>query len=175
MRKTLYLKFILAYIIFCFFGFIVIATFVPSMTLEHLRREKAEDLYSEATLIADTYASGLYTNETSLDTVKSHLDALSVYLSANIWIINPSGRIVLDSSSPLDVETVAMIEGFDPTDTGSSYYTIGTFYDYYDEEVLSVYAPITSDYKVRGYVVINYSMESLERSCNSLQSISYIT
>lgn len=175
MRKTLYLKFILAYIIFGFFGFIVIATFVPSMTLEHLRRDKAEDLYSEATLIANTYASGLYTNETSLDTVKSHVDALSVYLSANIWIINPSGRIVLDSSSPLDVETVAIIEGFDPTDTGSSYYTIGTFYDYYEEDMLSVYAPITSDYKVRGYVVINYAMEDLQRSCNDFQSISYVT
>lgn len=175
MRKTLYLKFILAYIIFGFFGFIVVATFVPSMTLEHLRREKAEDLYAEATLIADTYASGLYTNETSLDTVKSHVDALSVYLGANIWVINPSGRIVLDSSSPLDVETVAIIEGFDPTDTGSSYYTIGTFYDYYDQRMLSVYAPITSDYTVRGYVVINYPMDSLQSSCNDLQNISFIT
>ena len=175
MRKTLYLKFILAYLIFGFFGFIVVATFVPSMTLEHLRREKAEDLYSEATLIANTYASGLYTNETSLDTVKSHVDALSVYLGANIWIINPSGRIVLDSASPLDVETVSIIEGFDPTATGNSYYTIGTFYDYYDTEMLSVYAPITSDYKVRGYVVINYPMDSLQRSCNSFQSIAFIT
>ena len=82
MRKTLYLKFILAYFIFGFFGFIVVATFVPNMTFEHLKREKAEDLYSEATLIAGTYASGLYTNETSLDTVKSHLDALGVYLAA---------------------------------------------------------------------------------------------
>ena len=144
MRKTLYLKFILAYFIFGFFGFIVVATFVPNMTFEHLKREKAEDLYSEATLIAGTYASGLYTNETSLDTVKSHLDALGVYLSANIWIINPSGRIVLDSSSPLDVERVSIIEDFDPTDTAGSYYTVSTFYDYYEEEMLSVYAPITS-------------------------------
>lgn len=175
MRKTLYLKFILAYLIFGLFGFLVVATFVPSMTLEHLRREKAEDLYSEATLVANTYASGLYTNETSLDTVKSHVDALSVYLGANIWIINPSGRIVLDSASPLDVEKVSIIEGFDPTATGNSYYTIGTFYDYYDTEMLSVYAPITSDYKVRGYVVINYPLDSLQRSCNSLQNISFIT
>ncbi len=175
MRKTLYLKFILAYFIFGFFGFIVVATFVPNMTFEHLKREKAEDLYSEATLIAGTYASGLYTNETSLDTVKSHLDALGVYLSANIWIINPSGRIVLDSSSPLDVERVSIIEDFDPTDTAGSYYTVSTFYDYYEEEMLSVYAPITAEYKVRGYVVINYSMGELQRSCNSLLTISYIT
>ena len=36
MRKTLYLKFILGYFIFGFFGFVVVATFVSNMTLEHL-------------------------------------------------------------------------------------------------------------------------------------------
>ena len=51
MRKTLYLKFILAYFIFGFFGFVVVATFVNSMTMEHLKREKADALYREATLI----------------------------------------------------------------------------------------------------------------------------
>lgn len=175
MKKTLYLKFILAYLIFGFFGFIVVATFVPSMTSEHLKREKAKDLYAEATLIAGTYASGLYTNETSLDTVKTYVDALAVYLNSNIGIINPSGRIVLRTSSPLDVEKVEIIEGFDPTATSGSYYTVSNFYDYYNEEMLNVYAPITADYKVRGYVVINYPMRHLEESCNSLLNISYIT
>ena len=61
MKKTLYLKFILAYFIFGVFGFIIVTTFVPNMTKEHLIREKAESLYSEATLIAGTYAGGLYT------------------------------------------------------------------------------------------------------------------
>ena len=56
MKKTLYLKFILAYFIFGVFGFIIVTTFVPNMTKEHLIREKAESLYSEATLIAGTYA-----------------------------------------------------------------------------------------------------------------------
>ena len=57
MRKTLYLKFVLAYFIFGVFSFIVVSVFVPSMTTEQLVREKAEDLYSEAVLIADTYAT----------------------------------------------------------------------------------------------------------------------
>ena len=60
MRKTLYLKFILAYFIFGFFGFIVVATFVSNMTLDHLKKDKADSLYREATLIANTYASDLY-------------------------------------------------------------------------------------------------------------------
>ena len=65
MRKTLYLKFLLAYLIFGFFGFTVVATFGSSMLQEHLKREKADSLYKEATLIANTYASGLYNNEVS--------------------------------------------------------------------------------------------------------------
>ena len=133
MRKTLYLKFCLAYLIFGFFGFVIVATFVSSMTFEHLRREKADALYKEATLIANTYASDLYNNNTTLDTVKYQLDALDTYLSATIWIINPSGRMILDSSAPMDVENEVVVENFDPTVTQGSYYTVGTFFDSFDE------------------------------------------
>ena len=174
MRKTLYLKFLLAYFIFGFFGFVVVGTFVNSMTMEHLTRDKADALYKEATLISNTYASDLYDNETSLDTVKKQLDALDTYLSANLWIINPSGRMILDSQAPLDVESERVIEGFDPTVTANSYYTIGNFFGSFTEEQLSVFAPITSNYKVRGYVVIHYPMNSITASCNSLLNISYL-
>lgn len=175
MKKTLYLKFVLAYFIFGVFGFIIITTFVPSMTREHLIREKAESLYSEATLIANTYASGLYTSEASLETVKTQLDSLAVYLESIIRIINPSGRLVLDTSSPINVEDVVIIEDFDPTVTSGSYYIISDFFGNFDGEVLSVLAPITSNYKVKGYVVIHCDMADIDESCNSLLNISYIT
>ena len=141
-EKTLYLKFCLAYLIFGIFGFIIIAVFVSSLTLEHLRREKADALYREATLIANTYASDLYDNVTSLDTVKKQLDALDTYLSAQIWIINPSGRMILDSSQPLNIQNEVIVENFDPTITLGSYYTVGNFFHYFDSEMLSVFAPI---------------------------------
>ncbi len=175
MKKTLYLKFVLAYFIFGVFGFIIVTTFVPNMTKEHLVREKAESLYSEATLIANTYASGLYTNEASLETVKVQLDSLAVYLNSTIRIINPSGRVVLDTQTPINVEDVVMIEDFDPTITSGSYYTINDFFGTFEGDVLSVFAPITSNYKVKGYVVINTDMWDIQESCNSLLNISYIT
>ena len=97
MKKTLYLKFILAYFIFGVFSFIIVTTFVPSMTRDHLIREKAEDLYLEATRISDTYAAGLYASETDLETVKDQLDswpstwtppsASSIPLAAWCWIL----------------------------------------------------------------------------------------
>lgn len=175
MKKTLYLKFILAYFIFGVFGFVIISTFVPNMIKDHLIREEADSLYSEATLIANTYATGLYNSEITLETVKNQLDALSVYLNATIRIINPSGRLVLDTTMPLNVEEVIMVDGFDPTITKGSYYTIGTFFDEFETEMLSVIAPITSNYKVKGYVVIHSSMKAIEQSAAGLLNISYIT
>ena len=175
MKKTLYLKFLLAYFIFGVFGFIVISTFAPSMTRDHLIRENAERLYYEAILISNSYASELYNNEVSLETVKGQLDSLAVYMNSSIRIINPSGRVVLDSSKPLNLEEVDMIENFDPTVTGNSYYIVDRFFDTFDKQNLNVIVPITSDYKVKGYVTIHYAMSSIDDSANNLNGIFMMT
>lgn len=175
MKKTLYLKFILAYVIFGVFAFFLIGLLVPMIAGDSLKKEKAQDLYTEAVLIADTYASGLYTNDTSLATVKSELDVLSIFLDSTIRVINPSGRVVLSSDNNLDVEKVEIIENFDPTANGASYYLIDDFYGYYKTDVLSVYAPITATYKVRGYVVINYPLTQIDASIEKYLTIANIT
>ncbi len=175
MKKTLYLKFLLAYFIFGIFAFITVVTFVPSMAKEQLIREKAKNLYAEATLISERYASGLYNSETSLETVKYLLDDLSVYLDSTIRIINPSGRLVLGTDTPLNLEEPVVIEAFDPTITKESYYTVDTFFDTYNTDVLSVFAPITSDFKVKGYVVIICDMATIQESCDNLQNVFFIT
>ena len=174
MKKTLYSKFLLAYVIFACFGFLVVATFVSNMTLEHLKREKADALYREATLVANTYASDLYNNKAALETVKQQLDALSIYLDAQIWIINPSGRMIMTTEQPLDLNTEQVISDFDPTITQGSFYTTGHFFNCFSEERLSVFAPITSHYKVHGYVVIHITMADIRDSSENLLNISYI-
>ena len=174
MRKTLYLKFVLAYIIFGFFGFVVVATFVSSMLTDHLVREKSEELYREATIIANTYAGDLYNSQASLDTVSSQISALSQYMEATIWIINPSGRMILDSSVMIHPESEVIVEGFDPAITAGDFYTCGDFFGSFKEEMLSVIAPISGSFKVNGYVVIHYPFEKITNSSNDLLNICYI-
>ena len=41
--------------------------------------------------------------------------------------------------------------------------------------MISAFAPITSQYKVKGYVIIHSSMQDLHKSCDSLLNISYLT
>ena len=174
MKRILYLKFLLAYVIFGIFGFTAITIFVPRMTRELLIQEKAQSLYSEATLIADTYASQLYNNEISLETVTSQLSALSVFMNSDIQIINPSGRLVLDTFSPIEVDDIIVINNFDPTATGDSYYMIGNFFQFFEQNTISVIAPITSDYKVKAYVAIHCFTDTIETTTNEMLGIFYV-
>ena len=174
MKKTLYLKFILGYVIFGLFSFLTVTLFVPRITREYLINQKAQNLYSEASLIADTYAKGLYSSRTSLETVTLQLDSLSVYMNADIRIISPDGIIILDTAST-DTETAQQLSEFDPSSGGSTYYLIGNFFGSFDEEVLSVICPIITKYRTKGYVTIHVSMADIESEINSLLNISYIT
>ena len=99
---------------------------------------------------------------------------LDAYLSSTIWIISPSGSIILDSSVPVDIENPVIVECFDPATIAGNYYTVGKYFNSFEEEVLSVTAPIIINYKVQGYVVIHSTMESIDAFTNQLLNISYI-
>ena len=174
MKKTLYLKFLIAYLLFAVFGFIVVATFMQQMTIGELRKSKAEELYRASNRLAENEALALYQNEVSLTSLKNDIDQVAAGLNARIQIANPSGLIVLDSSLPLDVDHPVTIEGFDMTALSGSFYSVGDFYGIFENDHLSVASPITYGYTVRGYVLIHYDTELLYNSANNLVNIDYI-
>ena len=69
MKHSLYLKFILAYMIFGFLSFFTIAVFSSQMTLNYLTEKEAEDLYREANYISCL----LYTSPSPRDRQKSRM------------------------------------------------------------------------------------------------------
>ena len=174
MRKTLYFRIILAYLLFGIFGFIAVATLISRMTTEYCIRSTARTLYGEAARISDTYATDLYNSTVSLEYVQSQMEALSAYMGTEIWILNPSGRMVVNSKQAPDPEKELIVEGFDSTITAGNYYTTGNFFNSFDREVLSVIAPITSDFKIRGYVIIHLPSDVIQRQADSMLNISYI-
>lgn len=174
MKKKLYLKFLAAYLIFGVLSFITVSTVTSDMTLQYLEKAKAKQLYEEANRIVSNYASGFYTEEASSKVVQSHLETLQTYLNSRIWIVNADGQILLRSEEEtLDGEDI--IEQFDPTTTGSNYYQIGDFYGYFQQNMLSVICPITSDYSIKGYVIIHSSIQTLVKQRDQILNITYLT
>lgn len=174
MKKTLYLKFIIAYIIFGCFGFLFVATFVSELTTDQVIKVKAQELYRAANEISSTSALDLYNNEVSLVSLHESLESMGKSLDSSIWIVNPSGLIVLDSDEPLDIDNPKTIDNFDPTAMAGSYFSVGNFYGQFENRHLTVVTPVTSSYVVLGYVVIHMDMNSVEVLSNSFLNIAYI-
>lgn len=175
MKNRLYYKFVLVYLLFGLLSFITVATLTSDLTLNHLKEQKAASLYREANIIVSKYASGFYRGELSIDSFHNHLEAMQAYLTATIWIVDSDGKIIISSQNYTDLENPVIIENFDPTISGNSYYQTGNFYGMFNEDMLSVISTITSDYKVKGYLVILTPMRELLASRDNLLNITYIT
>ena len=175
MKQTLYLKFIIGYLVFATLGFITVSTFTSSYTLDYIEQTEASNLYKESTLIASSYAANYYNSSITLEDLQSQLATLDTYLSAEIWIINPQGQILVNSSEMTNSNSPKQINSFDATDFGNKYYTIGKFYNYFTQDNLSVFSPITINYQVRGYVIIHKPTSKIYSFHTSLLNISYLT
>ena len=174
-RKTLYLKFILAYLAFGLISFILITTLFARLTFNHLVRDKAAALYKEATLISTRYADSIYNSSLQADDVRDQLEAIDTFTQSEIWIINPDGQLLYNSvDKTVDKDNTVTIERFNPTDTGNDYYMVGDFYGNFETDVLSVLSPINSDFRIRGYVVMHYEIDEIRESRDKLLNIYYM-
>lgn len=175
MKNTLYIKFVFAYLIFGLLSFLTIATLTSHLTLNHLVDQKVDVLYREANLISSRYASSFFGDQSAVEDVRSHLEVIDTYISAQIWIVNPQGRVLIHSRQATDLDNPIIIENFDPISGGGKYYQTGNFYNMFSEKVLTVSAPITSNFKTRGYVIIHSPMSYLYESRDRLLNVSYIS
>ena len=179
MKRSIYTKFIFIYIAAAILSFAFVAIGTSRLVTAHMTEKKAGSLYTEASLLSNDYAADYYRSRTasSLETVYSHLDVLATYLDADIWMIDLDGRVILESGKKLmDPEkNTHVMENFDPTSFGTSYYMIGDFFGEFSEEILSVISPINYNYRVRGYLVIHTAMSSLRAQAEEILNIMYLT
>jgi len=172
MRLSLYLKFILAYIIFGVAGFVAIATISSQLTYSYLVESRSQTLYDEANLIASTYSTVYEGQNISLEESYPQLRAVATFLNAKIWVMNKNGKIIVDAENK---RVSDVISDFDPTATGNKSYMVGRYFNSFDEDYLSVSAPITGNFRTYGYVVIHLPMKNVTQSQYHILNIVYIT
>jgi len=171
-KRTLYPKLLLGYVAFGILGFLTIAIFTSRMTLNYIERDTASDLYRESNLLAANYAANYYRGTMTLEDVTSHFVAVATYLDTEIQVVSPDGKVLISSSSDTSSDA---IQNFDITVFGTSYYQTGIFFNTFQEETLSVFSPITINYKVRGYVLIHKPVRDLIALKDGFINIAYMT
>lgn len=173
MKRTLYLKFLLGYVFFGILGFLIVSTLTSDLTLNYIENQTIASLYRESNLLAGNYASNYYRGTMTLDDVESHFKAVATYLDADIWVVGPDGKIMINSRPESAIDEV--IQTFDISSFGTKYYQEGTFFNMFSEKMLTVFSPITIGYKVRGYVLIHKPTSEMTSYKDGLLNISYIT
>lgn len=178
MKRSIYVKFVVIYIITAILGFVFVAFVSSDQLLKYLTTQKADTLYQEAALLSSDYAEDYYhlKNEASLENIHSQLRMIDIYLDSDIWLVNIDGTVILKSDESISEteKNAPIIENFDPTDLGTSYYMTGNFFGEFDEDMLSVIAPVNCHYQVRGYVVIHTSYASLIAEKEALLNMMYV-
>jgi len=167
-NRKLYYKFILAYFCFAALSIIVVLAVTSPITYTFLVRQKAAELYRSANEISNTYAGYFYDDTLSTDDVKKQLKAAGDFSSLTIWIMNTDGEVIYDSAAENDNTSTFTVNEFLEEGTSKSFYREGTFFDRFNEEMLSVLSPITYNYNLKGYVVIHSSLTRIREQRNDL-------
>ncbi len=145
---------IFSYLAFAILGFILISTFTARYNQNYLEQHYASALRRESSLIADSFSNNYYSSELTSEEFQKQIAAVSRYLDADIYIVNTSGKVLINSGKYVRPSESETIKKFNILDFSDSNYAIGTFYNHYDENVLTVYTPITRNYKITCYVLM---------------------
>lgn len=175
MKIKLLSRIIIGYILFGLMSFITIAAFTSDYNERYLKNNLASNMHKEASLIAENYASGNYSSQLTLNEFQDHLASVSIYLNADIYVISTDGDILVSSTERTSLKNPRQIDEFDIMDFSTGYYTLSTFYDTYDQQMLIVYTPVTKYYKADSYVIICTPMSYLDNMQSDLLDGAYLT
>ncbi len=175
MKSTLYLKFIIIYLIFGFLSIFTAATLTAGLISEPLEKSAASDLYLEANMMASDYLPGYFSEQATLNNVHMQLSGIKTHLNASVWFVDRGGKMITSAQSEGFPSAPYDIENFNPAETGSKKYLIGDYHDYFEDDVMTVIAPVVQEYSTQGYLLIHKSLADLEQTQHILMRAVYIT
>lgn len=172
MKRTLGYKLIGGIVLYGVLGFLLVASLVEWTFQQKAQSTEATRLYKEALAITSNYAEDYYRNRLTQAELEAQMRVLSVYTEGEIWIIDRRGIVLIgneDDGEPHE------IPDFRISDFGTKYYCVGNFYGSFDEQMLTVFAPVTVDYQVRGYVMIHKSIRQIYQDADHFLNMSYMS
>lgn len=162
MRSTLNLKFVILYIIFGFLSIFTVSALSSPLITKYLEKELAGDMCQSANLMSTDYLSDYFSAKRSTADVYTQLKGMSSYLESTIWFVEKDGTMIASARAEGVNTAPVTVNDFDPLETGSNQYIIGTYHDYFKEDVITVITPVTQQFSTKGYLLIHKSYEQID-------------
>ncbi|MDD3338763.1 MAG: HAMP domain-containing sensor histidine kinase [Lachnospiraceae bacterium] len=161
MKKVLYVKFIIAYVILGVLGFFTVSTLGSRLIEDRLIEQTSESLYQSAYSISSSHAAKYFSKANSLNDLYDNLTTVGTYQDSVIWIIDSGGRVIVGTDQTLNETDPPVIDNFDPAAFGPKYYELSNFYKQFQDKKLSVMVPIVSGMTTKGYVAVFYPAQEI--------------
>ena len=158
MRSRIIVKFGVLYILIGLAGFLLISSVGARMVENRLVSMISRNMYREASRIAadrDLLSAG---SAEDLDLIYRRLSAIAAYRGSEIWLMGQGGEIYLNTARAEGDYMPVQLPDFDPVALGSSYYSVGTFFNAFPDDHMSVLIPLASNLNIRGYLAMHESM-----------------
>lgn len=175
MHSTLYLKFIIIYVILGFLSLFTVAALSSTLVGSRIEHQTSSTLYKEANLVATEYLPSYFDNTLSESEVRIQLDGMKTFLDASLWFVDNEGKMLVYSKLNDSNTAPAHIDDFDPAESGSDLYQTGNYHGLFTEDVLTVIAPVTQGFTTQGYLLIHKPLSSLDELRDYLLLTVYIT
>lgn len=175
MHSNLYLKFIILYIILGFLSLFTAATLGSQLIFDSIQKQDSSKLYREASVLAAGRLADYYTDDMSASDTRSLLEAMTTYLSTDIWLTDTEGNTLLTAVSGENGSVPSKIRDFNPAECGNEQYVTGTYHGYFPEEVMTMITPVTKGFSTKGYLLIHKPLSSYDDAHRSAMTAVYIT
>lgn len=175
MKHSLFDKIFLGFLVLLLAIFSLLIFYTTRATKEVLVEDRTVALSNETFLIAEQNIIAYYNGQLSDEAFAQNLQAYSNTLDASIWVMDSKGIVLASSQAPGHPEAPKNIFFLDVEfDMTTKQTFTGTFYETFDEDVISVCTPIVTNNVPNGMIILHSTFSSISDMQRNLLKAVYI-
>lgn len=157
MKINLLTKYIILYFIVAITSFVAVTFICYQTDYNAVYKQQTEAMYRQAAYISNEYGSD-FPNPSAMRSASKQLKTVARIDDSRIMFIDLTGNVYLDTKAIGSTNNNGIIYtidnfNFDALNTSTS--IKGNFFGYFSEEYVSAVAPITSQFSLKGFVVVH--------------------
>lgn len=175
MKRTSFDNLFIGFLLIMISAFIVLITYSTYATRNTLIEERQKVLVNEATLISQETIASYVKGTTSKEILNQRFDSFEDSLQVKVWYTDKYGNIIAASHFDDYKDLTTNIFMLDNGTTLRKAFTLtGTFYDVFDEDMVSIGVPIENNDKLQGYLILHSPIKELNSIKTNFFSITYM-
>ncbi len=171
MRKTIFDKIVIGFVVLMIGIFTALTLFNINITQQALQENAMESLTSETQMLASSTVTEYVIGKLTFTEMTSQLDSASSLLNCEIWLADASGKL-LYSSNDISTETFSLSSYI--SDLSLSFTNTGKLNGYFSTKHITVGIPITTGDTLVCYLVLHTSLSYLSEITEQTLSYTYM-